>query len=241
MEEYIESSFFSKPFLSAVIVAAGNSERMGGNDKQFMEIGGIPVLAHSLLAFENCETVSEIIVVTKQSSVEFAAGICEKYKITKLSKIVPGGATRAESVRNGVRCVSEKCDFVAIHDGARPLVLPEDITRCANDAFRCGGAVLAVPVTDTIKYGKKNGFVEYTPAREKLFAVQTPQIFDINIYLPAMERAFRELSDWTDDSRILENDARKVFLTPGNKANIKITSPEDIIIANALFERRKNK
>ncbi len=241
MEEYIESSFFSNPFLSAVIVAAGNSERMGGNDKQFMEIGGIPVLAHSLLAFENCETVSEIIVVTKQSSVEFAAEICEKYKITKLSKIVPGGATRAESVRNGVRCVSEKCDFVAIHDGARPLVRPEDITRCANDAFHCGGAVLAVPVTDTIKYGKKNGFVEYTPAREKLFAVQTPQIFDVNIYLPAMERAFRELSDWTDDSRIFENDARKVFLTPGNKTNIKITSPEDVIIANALFERRKNK
>ena len=238
LDDYIETSFFSKPFLSAVIVAAGSSERMGGEDKQFAEICGVPVLARSLLAFENCETVSEIIVVTRQSSLDSVADICRDYKITKLAKIVPGGATRAESVRNGVRCVSEKCDFVAIHDGARPLVLPEDITRCANDAFRCGGAVLAVPVTDTIKYGKKNGFVEYTPAREKLFAVQTPQIFDINVYLPAMERAFRELSDWTDDSRIFENDARKVFLTPGNKTNIKITSPEDMIIATALFERR---
>ena len=127
---------------------------------------------------------------------------------------------------------------MAIHDGARPLVLPEDISRCAHDAFCCGGAVLAVPVTDTIKYGKKNGFVEYTPAREKLFAAQTPQIFDINIYKSAMERAFRELSDWTDDSRIFENDARKVFLTPGKKYNIKITSPEDILIAEALLKGR---
>lgn len=239
MEYHTETGFFSKPFLSAVIVAAGNSERMGGEDKQFAEICKIPVIAHSLMAFENCESVSEIIVVTKQSSLSAVSEICKKYGITKLTKIVPGGPTRAESVKNGVRCVSEKCDFVAIHDGARPLVLPEDITRCAEDAFMCGGAVLAVPVTDTIKYGKKNGFVEYTPAREKLFGVQTPQIFDINIYIPAMERAFKELSDWTDDSRIFENDARKVFLTPGNKTNIKITSPEDIIIAEALFERRK--
>ena len=88
-------------------------------------------------------------------------------------------------------------------------------------------------MTDTIKYGKKNGFVEYTPAREKLFAVQTPQIFDIEVYKNAMRRAFRELSDWTDDSKIMENDARKVFLTPGKRYNIKITSPEDILIAEA--------
>ena len=241
MDDYIEASLFSVPFLSAVIVAAGNSERMGGADKQFLEISGVPVLARSLMAFEKCETVSEIIVVTKADSLDSVADLCKKYNISKLAKIVPGGATRAESVRNGVRCVSEKCNFVAIHDGARPLVKPEDITRCANDAFICGGAVLAVPVTDTIKYGKKNGFVEYTPAREKLFAVQTPQIFDIEVYAPAMERAFKELSDWTDDSRIFENDARKVFLTPGDRCNIKITSPEDIIIAEALIERREQK
>ena len=96
--------------------------------------------------------------------------------------------------------------------------------------------MLAVPVTDTVKYGRKNGFVEYTPAREKLFAAQTPQIFDLEIYRSAMERAFRELSDWTDDSRVFENDGRRVFLTLGSRKNIKITSPEDVLIAEAFLK-----
>jgi len=239
MEEFFEPSLFSKPFLSAVIVAAGSSVRMGGEDKIFLPVSGIPVVARSLLAFENCEDISEIVVVTKENSIKKIRELAEEYGINKLKAVVSGGATRAESVRNGVEAVSENADFVAIHDGARPLVLPEDISRCAHDAFHCGGAVLAVPVTDTIKYGKKNGFVEYTPAREKLFAAQTPQIFDINVYKSAMERAFRELSDWTDDSRIFENDARKVFLTPGKRYNIKITSPEDILIAEALLKGRE--
>ena len=240
MEDFFESSLFSKPFLSAVVVAAGSSVRMGGKDKIFLDVAGIPVIARSLLAYENCEDVSEIVVVTKESSINEIKKLAEEYKIEKLKTVVPGGTTRAESVRNGVLAVSSEAGFVAIHDGARPLVLPEDISRCAEDAFRCGGAVLAVPVTDTIKYGKKNGFVEYTPAREKLFAAQTPQIFDLKIYKDAMERAFRELSDWTDDSRIFENDARKVFLTPGKKYNIKITSPEDILIAEALLKGRED-
>ena len=239
MEEYFESSLFSRPFLSAVIVAAGSSVRMGGEDKIFLPVSGIPVVARSLLAFENCGDVSEIVVVTKESSVERIKSLAEEYGIKKLKTVVPGGATRAESVRNGVLSVSSEADFVAIHDGARPLVLPEDISRCAADAFNYGGAVLAVPATDTIKYAKKNGFVEYTPAREKLFAAQTPQIFDLSVYKSAMERAFRELEDWTDDSRIFENDARKVFLTPGKRYNIKITSPEDILIAEALLKGRE--
>ncbi|MBQ7874560.1 MAG: 2-C-methyl-D-erythritol 4-phosphate cytidylyltransferase [Oscillospiraceae bacterium] len=241
MEEYFEASLFSKPFLSAVIVAAGSSARMGGEDKIFLPISGVPVIARSLLAYENCDDVSEIVVVTREASIEKIKALAEEYAIKKLSAVVAGGATRAESVRNGVGAVSSEAAFAAIHDGARPLITPDDISRCAHDAFRCGGAVLAVPVTDTIKYGKKNGFVEYTPAREKLFAAQTPQIFDLEVYKSAMERAFRELSDWTDDSRIFENDARKVFLTPGKKYNIKITSPEDILIAEALLKGREEK
>ena len=239
MEEYFESSLFSKPFLSAVIVAAGSSVRMGGEDKIFLPVSGIPVIARSLLAYENCDDVSEIVVVTKESSIERIKKLAKEYGINKLSAVVSGGGTRAESVRNGVEAVSSKAAFVAIHDGARPLILPEDISRCAHDAFQCGGAILAVPVTDTVKYGRKNGFVEYTPAREKLFAAQTPQIFDLEVYKTAMGRAFRELSDWTDDSRIFENDARKVFLTPGKRYNIKITSPEDILIAEALLKGRE--
>lgn len=207
----------------------------------FMDILGIPVIARSLTAYEKCEDISEIVVVTKESSVERVRALCEKYGITKLSKIVLGGTTRANSVKNGISAVSENADFVAIHDGARPLVTPNDISRCVGDAFNCGGAVLAIPATDTIKYGKKNGFVEYTPAREKLFAAQTPQIFDLEIYKIAMEKAFKELGDWTDDSRIFENDGRRVYLTPGARYNIKITAPEDILIAEALLKVRDEK
>ena len=238
MEEYFEASLFSKPFLSAVIVAAGSSVRMGGENKIFLPISGVPVIARSLLAYENCEDISEIVIVTREDSIEKMRDLAAEYSITKLKAVVVGGATRAESVKNGIEAVSDEAAFVAIHDGARPLIQPEDISRCACDAFEYGGAVLAVPAVDTIKYGKKNGFVEYTPAREKLFAVQTPQIFDLAVYKSAMERAFRELSDWTDDSRIFENDARKVFLTPGKRYNIKITSPEDILIAEALLKGR---
>ncbi len=241
MEEYFEASLFSKPFVSAIIVAAGSSARMGGEDKIFMEISGVPVIARSMLAYENCEDISEIVVVTKESSVEKIKALSEEYGIKKLSEIVLGGNTRAESVKNGIYAVSENAEFVAIHDGARPLITPNDISRCAADAFNCGGAVLAIPVTDTVKYGKKNGFVEYTPAREKLFAAQTPQIFDLGIYKTAMEKAFRDLSDWTDDSRIFENDGRRVYLTPGARYNIKITSPEDIPIAEALLKAREQK
>lgn len=236
MEDYFESALFGTPFTSAVIVAAGSSQRMGGEDKQLIELCGKPVLARSMAAFQSCPIIEEIVVVTKASSVEAVRRMAEEYGIDKLSAVVEGGASRAESVKNGVAAVSSGAEFVAIHDGARPLVSSEDIARCAADAFRCGGAVLAVPVTDTVKYGRKNGFVEYTPAREKLFAAQTPQIFDLEIYRAAMDRAFRELSDWTDDSRVFENDGRRVFLTMGSRKNIKITSPEDVLIAEAFLK-----
>ena len=221
MEDYFENALFGTPFTSAVIVAAGSSTRMGGEDKQFIRLCGKPILAHSMTAFQNCPVIEEIVVVTKADSVEAVRAMAAEYGIDKLTAVTEGGASRAESVRNGVAAVSCGAEFVAIHDGARPLVTPEDIARCATDAFRCGGAVLAVPVTDTVKYGRKNGFVEYTPAREKR---------------AAMERAFRELSDWTDDSRVFENDGRRVFLTPGNRKNIKITSPEDVLIAEAFLK-----
>ena len=241
MSEYIETSLFGKPFLSAIIVAAGNSSRMGGENKQFIDLDGKPVLAHTLSVFESCDIIDEIIVVTKQEMMDKVQDLCTRYGISKLKHIVVGGETRSVSVKNGVETVCDECQFIAIHDGARPLVRSEDIEKCAYDAFQCGGAVLAVPVTDTIKYGKKNGLVEYTPAREKLFAAQTPQIFNLEIYKTAMERAFKELSDWTDDSRIFENDSRKVFITEGSRENIKITSPEDIPVAEALLKRRNQK
>ncbi len=240
MGGYFEPGLFPQPHLSAIIVAAGSSNRMGGIDKIFAEIDKIPVIARTLSAFQSCEDIFEIVVVTKESSVERIKALATEHGITKLTAVVLGGTTRAESVRNGVEAVSEDTEFIAIHDGARPLVLPEDISACAGDAFNYGGAILALPVTDTVKYAKKNGFVEYTPAREKLFGAQTPQIFDLDTYKKAMEKAFKDLSDWTDDSMVYENYAEKVYLTPGRRSNIKITSPEDILIAEAILKGRES-
>ena len=223
----------TKYSVCAIICAAGKGNRAGfEQNKLLVPYQGSTVLEKTVSAF-NFPAIDEIIIMASKEDFDVIKTLV---KSVPSASVVLGGATRSESVYNALK--QSKADIALIHDGARPLILPEDISRCARDAFRCGGAVLAVPVTDTIKYGKKNGFVEYTPAREKLFAAQTPQIFDIRIYKAAMERAFRELSDWTDDSRIFENDARKVFLTPGKRYNIKITSPEDILIAEALLKGR---
>ncbi len=239
MEEYFENGLFPKPYISAVIVAAGSSSRMGGEDKIFASLNGFPVIVRSMASFQLCEDIDEIVVVTKESSVEKIKALGERYHITKLSSVVTGGAIRAESVKKGVEAVNEKAEFIAIHDGARPLVLPEEISRCVGDAVHFGGAILALPVTDTIKYAKKNSFVEYTPAREKLFAAQTPQIFRLETYKAAMEKAFKDLSDWTDDAAVYENYAEKVYLSVGSRENIKITTPTDILIAEAILKGRE--
>lgn len=226
-------------FVSAVVVAAGSSVRMGGTDKMTLEIEGIPVLARSLLAFQKCRSISEIVVVTRSASFGFVAEIRKKYGITKISEVVEGGSCRFDSVMNGLAAVSEKADFVAIHDGARPLVEPADIAKCAEDAFCFGGAILAVPVTDTIKVTDPAGFTDDTPPREKLFAAQTPQIFEINMFKKASEEAAKISTRWTDDSAVFENYGRKVFLTSGSRDNMKITSPEDIEIAEAFLKRKE--
>lgn len=190
MEDYFENALFGTPFTSAVIVAAGSSTRMGGEDKQFIRLCGKPILAHSMTAFQNCPVIEEIVVVTKADSVEAVRAMAAEYGIDKLTAVTEGGASRAESVRNGVAAVSCGAEFVAIHDGARPLVTPEDIARCATDAFRCGGAVLAVPVTDTVKYGRKNGFVEYTPAREKLLRRRRRRFLTLKFIAPLWKERF---------------------------------------------------
>ena len=126
MEDYFENALFGTPFTSAVIVAAGSSTRMGGEDKQFIRLCGKPILAHSMTAFQNCPVIEEIVVVTKADSVEAVRAMAAEYGIDKLTAVTEGGASRAESVRNGVAAVSCGAEFVAIHDGARPLVTPED-------------------------------------------------------------------------------------------------------------------
>lgn len=223
----------------AVIVAAGSSTRMNGIDKQTALVAGKPVIARTMAVFENCPSVSEIIVVTRSDLIEKIRAVAAEYGISKLKAVVPGGQKRSESVRNGIDAVSGSVSFVAIQDGARPLVTCEEIENCISDAKKYGASIVAVPVRDTIKI-TSDGFVSNTPERDTLFAAQTPQIFGLSEYKDAMYRAFEELYEWTDDSMIFENAGKKVHITPGNSENIKITTPEDIEIAEAIIKRRKS-
>ncbi len=220
-----------KETASAVLVAAGASARMGF-DKLAYDLGGESVLGRSLRAFDECPLISEIIVVTGAN--EALAGR-EAARCKKPVRLVPGGASRAESARNGV--TAARGELVAIHDAARPFVSGAVIAAALREAARWGAAVPAVPVKDTVKHGTAGDgrsvpdhcLVDFTPERSALYAVQTPQCFDRDTYLRVLEQLDREAAlQVTDDASLFEMAGLPVRLTPGDYANIKITTPEDL-------------
>lgn len=221
---------------SVIIVAAGNSTRMNGIDKQFIEIGGIPVIIRSIIAFEKCDDVFEIIIATKEEFIDKISDLCEKYKIKKVKDIVTGGSTRAESVRNAFEYVNSYSLLVAIHDGARPLVNNTDIMQVLTDARKFGASTLAVPVKDTIKIA--NGeFIDGTPDRNFLFSAQTPQVFKYSIYRKALENIDLSI---TDDCKAVEAIGQRVHITIGSYNNIKITTPDDLITVSGFIKGDNN-
>lgn len=219
---------------SVIIVAAGSSFRMNGENKQFADLGGIPVLGRTMLAFEHCESIIEIIVVTKEEDINTVNNVAQKNEITKLSHVVAGGNTRQESVICGLNVVSKDTKMIAVHDGARPLVSYTLIEKTIADARIFGGATLGVPVKDTIKV-VNDGLIIDTPHRKTLYAVQTPQVFKKKIYFEGINFAKEHDLDFTDDCQLVESIGVKVYLTVGDYRNIKITTPEDILIARALL------
>lgn len=225
----------NRPFVSAIIVAAGNASRMDGVDKQFVEIGGTPVIIRSILAFEHSGLVDEMIVVTKKESIPELNHQVRNYAANKVRYIVAGGGTRQESVFNGVSCVHEDCKYIAIHDGARPLVLTGAIDACIGDAVQYGAALLGVRVKDTIKAVDEQRFITKTIDREKLFLAQTPQIFELGLYKQAMSQAAQAQLSYTDDCQLIEAAGHKVHVSPGHYSNIKITTPDDLFFAEALL------
>lgn len=222
---------------SAIIVSAGNSTRMGGVNKQFLKLGNFTVIGMSLKAFQDCESVSEIIVVTKLDDISKVETIAKDLNITKLKSVTVGGNTRQESVLNGCKKVSQDTSLITIHDGARPLVLVEDIEKCIANARVYGGATLGVPVKDTIKVVNDN-LITDTPYRPSLYITQTPQTFKKSIYFRGVEFAERNNLDFTDDCQLVEAMGYKIYMTTGNYSNIKITTPEDIHIAEILLKNR---
>ncbi len=222
---------------SAVIVAAGSAARMKGTDKIMADLGGEPLILHTLRAFEACEDIQEIILVTREDLLEPLSTLCVENKITKVNKLCKGGESRAESVQAGLDLVSKKCDLVAIHDGARPLVTEKIIHDAVRKAEKFGAAAPAVPVKDTIKV-VHGGVVESTPDRSGLYAVQTPQVFKVNVYRAALEKSLGAKEQPTDDCSVAEQYGLRVIITEGSDENLKVTTPTDLVLAEAILQMR---
>lgn len=227
-------------FCSAIITAAGSGTRMGGISKQILPLNKKPCIAYSLLAFQNCNDINEIIITAKASEVKILREICEKYGITKLKEIIPGGSTRQESVSLGFTAVSKGSDIVAIHDAARPLILADQITELICNAKRYGASTAAMPMYDTVKRGDKNGIAVETVPREGLFTVQTPQVFKTDLYRVALAIAEKDGFTATDDTSLAEHAGFPVKLCQVSPMNTKLTTSFDVDIITSLLKERKN-
>ena len=211
---------------------------MGGENKLTAFLDGVPVLARTLLALDGASLVDEIVVAVREEDLVATADLCKIYAVTKPVKIVRGGATRLESVRAALLECRESAAFLAVHDGARPLAEPELIDRVVALAHRTNAAAPAVPVKDTVKV-IRDGKVESTPDRDTLRAIQTPQAFDGPLLRAALQAAAEAGAEVTDDCAAVERLGKEVYILDGSYENIKITTPEDLILAEAILQRRE--
>ncbi|HHT54910.1 MAG TPA: 2-C-methyl-D-erythritol 4-phosphate cytidylyltransferase [Clostridiales bacterium] len=227
---------------SAIIAAAGSSDRFGnggGLSKQHQLIAGIPVLVRSLLAFEGCDFIGEIVVAAREGEVPLIESYRDEYGITKLKKIVPGGTTRQESVLRGFEATDPGAKYVAIHDGARCLVTVEMIEQVCIAAYRYRAAIAAAAVPDTVKIATKHSFIDSTTDRNLVWLAQTPQVFYATLYRAAAYSAREDGFSATDDSQLVERIQNPIRLVDCGWENIKITTPKDILLAEAILLARE--
>lgn len=228
-------------FVSVIIAAAGNSTRYGtGKSKQFLILDNTPVLIKSIQAFEEIDDVKEIIVTARKQDFEVIEDFIAQYGVRKVKHIVEGGDTRQDSIYAAVKKVDEKANLVAVHDGARPLIKRKVIESVIQKADEVDATACAVPVKDTIKIIDSSGKIVTTPERDALRAVQTPQVFRLSLYKEAIEKAVSDGKQYTDDCQLVESMGYPVYLVDGDYENIKITTPDDLLVAEKfLYERRK--
>ena len=240
-------SFFRKykkkvdPRCAALVAAAGSSSRMGGVNKLLQPLDGMPVLARTLTALQMAEKVDEIIIATREEDLVEISQLCKTYGITKCTKGVRGGKTRAHSVLLAAMEADPKTDLLAVQDGARPLVTPQLIDSVIAAARRCSAAAPAVPIKDTIKQVKEGEAIEKTIDRSTLRAVQTPQVFDAELLRAALQSAIDQELPITDDCSAVELLGKTVYLVEGDETNLKITTPTDLVIAEALLRNREGR
>ena len=217
----------------AVIVAAGSASRMGGIDKVMAPLQGEPMIRRTVRAFQECDAVSEIVIVTREDLIGPISELCVGYD--KVTAVVRGGSSRQESVELGLDALSKKIKLAAIHDGARPLATYELIDRAIRAANSYGAAAPGIPVKDTVKT-VEGGLVLNTPDRSKLRAIQTPQVFDIDLLKGALKKARLDKAEVTDDCSAVERLGMKVKIVEGDERNLKVTTPMDLKIAEMLLE-----
>jgi len=226
----------SQQKVGAVIAAAGSSQRMGGVDKVSASIGGRPVLARVIDVFHQCEPIGQIVIVAAEKNIEWCHQMVAEQEWSKVTDICPGGKRRQDSVAVGLRRLKD-CHWVVIHDGVRPLLTEDLIHRGLAEAKETGAAAAAVPITDTIKLADNNRLVQQTQPRHNLWAVQTPQVFRFDI----IDKAYRQTKGGaTDDASLVEKLGYRVKLYMGSYENIKITTPEDLIMAEVLCNKHGN-
>lgn len=223
----------SRPYCTCVVPAAGSSTRMEGHDKLMENIGGMPLIQRTLVALEQCSLIDEIIVVTRPELTTKIGSLCVEKRLVKIKNIIPGGSTRTESVWLGVKAANEKTELLAVHDGARPFPSQQLLKEVLRTGAKTGAAAPAVPVKDTIKRAE-GGVTSETLDRSTLYAVQTPQVFDFGLFKGALSKAVDEYWEVTDDCSVVEKIGMNITLTKGEDTNIKITTPTDLIIGEAI-------
>ncbi len=223
------------PRAGAIIVAAGQSLRMEGVDKLFLPLLGIPLIAHTLAAFEAAPSIQSVVLVLSPANLEQGKTLVKEHGFAKVRQVCLGGESRQDSVRRGLEHLAPH-PWVIVHDGARPCVEPELIERGLKEAERWGSAVAAVPVKDTIKVVGEQGMVMETPDRQKLWAVQTPQVFSWDVF----QQAYGQMGiEATDDATLVERLGHPVHIFFGSYANIKVTTREDVLVAETLLRSRE--
>lgn len=217
----------------AVIVAAGTASRMGGIDKVMAPLGGEPMIVRTVRTFQQCDAIREIVVVTRSDLIIPIMDLCSGFD--KVRAVVAGGSSRPESVQAGLNALSKQTKLAAIQDGARPLVTWQVIDRVVRAANSYGAAAPGIPVKDTVKI-VRGGVVAATPDRSTLQAIQTPQVFDIDLLRAALKHARDTETAITDDCSAVENLGMSVKIVEGDERNIKVTTPMDLQIAKLLLE-----
>ena len=224
-----------RPRCAALVAAAGSSSRMGGINKLLEPLDGIPVLVRTLTALERAQRVDSIVIATREEDLITVSQLCKTYGITKCKKVIRGGEDREHSVLLAALEAEPDTELLAVQDGARPLVSPALIDRVIVAAQRCGAAAPAIPVKDTIKTVREDEAVEETLERSRLRAVQTPQVFEASLLKAALQAALEEGAVLTDDCSAVERLGKVVYLIEGEETNLKITTPTDLVLAEALL------